>query len=362
MKSVFVRRELLAAIVVLVPLTTAHAQIVRYSTTFPDLSGWTTNDYGGTAIYGAVYPIWAADATPTSVGGPPYHSAPNSLNFNNGVCYGLDYGGNACFGISLGDAVSPLIDILAPAGGATLTWWCLWDVEDSDGTCQYDQRNVLVSNDGFQTTLINQCYDDAPCGPRQVWHQHTLALQPSWGMIQVKFNFYTFDGWLNGYKGWFIDDMQVATNCILPSTYCTAKLNSLGCLPAIGSSGTPSASATSGFTITGANVRNQKIGMILYSLTGRAAIPFQGGTLCLSSPLKRVPGVNSGGIPSGNDCTGVFATDFNAFAAGALGGNPHPLLRTPGTVVDAQWWGRDQGFPPPDNTTLTDGLEFVLCP
>jgi hypothetical protein len=146
-----------------------------------------------------------------------------------------------------------------------------------------------------------------------------------------------------------------------PNSYCTAKLNSLGCLPAISASGTPSASAASGFAISGANVRNLKPGLLLYSLGGPAAIPFQNGTLCLASPIKRTPGVNSGGNPSGNDCSGNFVIDFNAFASGSLGGHPHPALRIPGSVVDTQWWGRDQGFPPPNNSTLSDGLHFVMC-
>jgi hypothetical protein len=145
--------------------------------------------------------------------------------------------------------------------------------------------------------------------------------------------------------------------------YCTAKVNALGCTPAIGATGLPSASAGSGFFITGSNVRNSKNGLLLYGISGRAAIPFHGGTLCVASPVKRTPGSNSGGSPPpAADCTGVYSIDFNAFAVGAGGGSPLPALQIPGTQVDAQWWGRDPGFPAPDNITLTDGLEFSMCP
>lgn len=146
------------------------------------------------------------------------------------------------------------------------------------------------------------------------------------------------------------------------TSYCTAKLNSLGCTPQIAGTGLPSAAAGSGFMVSASQVRNNKVGLLLYGLNGRAAVPFQGGLLCLTGP-KRTPGAFAGGNPPpANDCSGVFALDMNAFAVGAAGGNPHAALSLPGSVVDCQWWGRDQGFPAPNNTTLSDALEYVVGP
>jgi hypothetical protein len=145
------------------------------------------------------------------------------------------------------------------------------------------------------------------------------------------------------------------------ATYCTAKVNSLGCTPAISSVGVPSPVASSGFVVHGSNVRNQRVGILLYSVTGRAAVPFQNGFLCLAGPVRRTPSVSSGGnaLPA-NDCSGDYALDMNAFGQGALGGSPSPALTVPGTVVECQWWGRDQGFAAPNNSTLSDALEYVL--
>jgi hypothetical protein len=148
-----------------------------------------------------------------------------------------------------------------------------------------------------------------------------------------------------------------------PSVYCNAKLNSLGCTPSIASAGMSSASLAAGFTLTAQNVRNNKPGLLLYGTSGRANSPFQGGTLCVAAPVRRSTAVNSGGasLPA-NDCSGVYSIDMNAFAAGALGGNPLAALLVPGTTVNAQWWGRDPGFPAPNNVTLSDGLEYRVCP
>ncbi|MBK8180252.1 MAG: S8 family peptidase [Planctomycetes bacterium] len=146
-----------------------------------------------------------------------------------------------------------------------------------------------------------------------------------------------------------------------PSVYCVAKLNSLGCFPDINYSGTASASATSGFTVLATEVRNNKPGLVLYSVTGAASQPFQGGTLCLQAPVRRSTGVNSGGLPSGNDCSGMLSIDMNSFAAGLLGGTPSPALLVVGTDVWCQWWSRDPGFPAPNNSSLSNALTYRVC-
>lgn len=158
-----------------------------------------------------------------------------------------------------------------------------------------------------------------------------------------------------------VNGVQIEPIPAWPTVYCTPKVNSLGCTPAIVAVGTPSATATFGFTISSVNMVNNKTGLLFYGNGGRASLPFTGGVLCVGGALKRVQGLNSGGTPPPtDDCSGVFQVDMNAFAQGQLGGNPNPFLRVPGTVVDSQFWGRDPGFTAPDNTQLSDAIEFSI--
>ncbi len=150
------------------------------------------------------------------------------------------------------------------------------------------------------------------------------------------------------------------------TTYCTAKINSQGCSPAIGFSGAMSATAAAGFTLTATQELNNKVGLVLYSEFGRDATAFgPGGLLCVKAPTRRSKGFNSGGTPPPTaDCTGVFSIDFNTFARGLLGTPPNPAayLSLQGQVVTAQFWGRDPGIPAPDNFSLSNGIEFTVGP
>jgi FG-GAP repeat len=154
----------------------------------------------------------------------------------------------------------------------------------------------------------------------------------------------------------------VGPDTACPVDYCTAKVNSQGCTPWMFSDGESSASASSGFRLGVGHVLNNAVGAVFYGLNGRANAPFHGGTLCVASPLHRGPAFASGGSSTGTDCSGVLAFDMNAFAAGALGGNPSPALTLPGTVVDLQWWARDRGFAPPENLQLSAGQEYTVLP
>jgi hypothetical protein len=148
-----------------------------------------------------------------------------------------------------------------------------------------------------------------------------------------------------------------------PVAYCTAKQNSIGCVPAIDSRGVPSGSAASGFQILCTEVLNNQAGLLFCGTNGRFSSPFMGGTLCVAPPLKRTIATQSyGSPPPATDCSGIYSLDWSGFAAGLYGGTPSPTLTIPGTVVQCQWWGRDPGFIPPFNTTLSDGLEFIVCP
>jgi hypothetical protein len=137
--------------------------------------------------------------------------------------------------------------------------------------------------------------------------------------------------------------------------YCTAKVNSAGCTPSIHAVGFPAVGTPAGFDISATELLDNKFGLLFYGKSGPFSFPFQGGTLCVMPPQSRTDTQSSGG-GANPPCDGFMSVDFNAYVA--TGADPGLVA---GQTVWAQYWSRDPGFAPPDNTNLTDAVEFTLC-
>ena len=144
---------------------------------------------------------------------------------------------------------------------------------------------------------------------------------------------------------------------VLPAvtTYCTAKVNSLGCAASMDHFGQPELSGQASFTLLGVDTLNEKQGLLFYGLNGPGVFPFLGGTLCVLPPLVRTTVTNSSGNPPPNDCSGRFVFDFQTYAQAGT----NPALGA-GSTVHGQFWFRD-----PQGTFgagLSNALSFQLCP
>ncbi len=138
-------------------------------------------------------------------------------------------------------------------------------------------------------------------------------------------------------------------------SYCTAKINSQGCLPALTATGQPSASGGPGsFVLQASSLLNQRLGFFMYGSLPRAAL-FQGGVLCVSPPRRRSTQHSSGGSTSGIDCSGVLTLDMGAQIA--LGVDSALSF---GSIVYAQCWSRDPFDP--QGASLSAGLRFTIGP
>ena len=138
------------------------------------------------------------------------------------------------------------------------------------------------------------------------------------------------------------------------ASYCTAGTTTNGCNATVTATGTPSASAATGFDITIGNVEGSKQGIVFWGTRPRATSWGSGSSfLCVGTPLKRT-GVQGSGGTSGS-CNGSLTLDFNAWMVS------HPFSAPPsGTQVYLQGWFRDP--PAPKTTSLSNGLVFTVCP
>ena len=138
------------------------------------------------------------------------------------------------------------------------------------------------------------------------------------------------------------------------TTYCTAKVNSLGCTPSIHALNTGSVTSTRPFWIQCSNQINQRSGLMSYGFAPQAT-PYQGGFKCIASPTRRSGVLNSGGNAGAPDCSGLFAVDFNQTIRAGL----DPALAL-GQEVYCQFWARDPAASFANNRS--DALRFRVAP
>ena len=138
--------------------------------------------------------------------------------------------------------------------------------------------------------------------------------------------------------------------CTSPVSYCTAKTNSLGCLPTIGWSGAPTLSGADDFSVQASDVIGGRFGVLFWGYQPNAT-PYQGGWLCVIPPTIRTPAQLSAGAPG--TCAGAYSHAFTQayMAQSAL---------VAGQQIYLQWWMRDPGAF--SNTGLSNALAVTICP
>jgi len=136
------------------------------------------------------------------------------------------------------------------------------------------------------------------------------------------------------------------------TAYCTAKVNSQGCVPSVSTEGLASLSIADSFRVTADNVLNQKSGILFWGHAPNSQ-PFLGGTLCVQGPVRRTPVQSSGGKTQSTDCSGAYSFHFSHAYMASKG-----ILA--GDTIHAQFWSRD----PTSSSTvgLTDAAAFVVVP
>jgi hypothetical protein len=141
------------------------------------------------------------------------------------------------------------------------------------------------------------------------------------------------------------------------SSYCTAGTSASGCQTLISGTGAPSASSGSGFTLTGLEAEGSKTGIFFFGTSGRQATSWGNGTSfqCVVPPVKRL-GLQSG-VGTNGQCDGAAMQDVNLAWTAKPAKNPGA-----GAVVQAQFWYRDPPNTSNQTTSLSNAIEWTVCP
>ncbi|MGK7891490.1 MAG: S8 family serine peptidase [Leptolyngbyaceae cyanobacterium] len=165
----------------------------------PNLDGFTIDNTGA-----PVSGLWHLS---TGRGTQPGHSAADSLYFGTGETD--NGGGNYDVGHTAGRVTSPVIDLTNADEAELLFNYFL----ETERFAPYDRASILVAEDGGSFEEIANNFgtlQDWTSG----WTAASLDLTAHVGHeIQIQFDFNTLDGTVNGFEGWYLDDVVVnATN------------------------------------------------------------------------------------------------------------------------------------------------------
>jgi hypothetical protein len=193
-----------------------------------------------------------------------------------------------------------------------------------------------------------------PGAPDDVWNDVIEDVdQVLWWYGDPTF-FFIFEQWSVG-----LDNPRMTTTSA-PESYCTAGTSASGCQALMASSGVPSATAPSGFTLEAADVEGQKDGLFFFGTNGRQANPWGNGSSfqCVVPPVVRTPTMSGSGTVGA--CDGSFGLDLNALWCPSC---PKPAKNPgAGALVQSQLWYRDPASTSNQTTSLSDALEFTVCP
>jgi hypothetical protein len=145
-----------------------------------------------------------------------------------------------------------------------------------------------------------------------------------------------------------------------PATYCTPGISAGGCQASLSATGRASATSTTGFVLDAAGVEGSKDGLFFFGSNGRQASAWGSGTSyqCVVPPLVRTPLL--AGVGTTGACDGAFQLDLNAlWCPGCPKSGKNPGA---GAVVQAQLWYRDPQNTSNQTTSLSDAIEFNVCP
>jgi hypothetical protein len=188
----------------------------------------------------------------------------------------------------------------------------------------------------------------APMTERTLSFGGALEMSPSGDLWLISTSYASLNGDYSGALHLF------RAPCSAPVAYCPATPSSSGCVPRLGWQGAPRGGQSSGFDITLSLVPNQRNGLLFYGVSGRNALPWNGGTLCVQPPLRRTPLQASGGSSApANDCTGSYSLDFNTW----ISNGADSTLFT-GQHVYVQFLTRDPAGAAPLH--LSQALDFYI--